>query len=217
VALDELPRAIPDQPSDKPTPLRSNHITHGHRRICIEQRSHVWKYALTSATPLLLQIRQMSDPTSSRALSPLGLPSAALHHHAYAEPHPDSEDAVRYERQRFAKELVPIHRERVAEANEAHATPSFASLRSRNTSLRSSSHGSRDDLRRRTSNMDGVSTQIDVHEDRSDGEEVGWTERWYDPVISFWTTHISLSIDEGAHRDHLGTSLFLSFLRQSNR
>jgi len=158
----------------------------------------------------------MSGPTASRALSPLDLPSAALHHHAYAEPHPDSEDAVRYERQRFARELVHVHRERIAEADEAHATPSFASLRSRDTSLRSSSHGSRYDLRRRTSNGDGVSTQIDENEDRSDGEEVGRTERWYDPAIRFWTRHVSLSIDEGAHRDHLGTSPSICFLRQSN-
>ena len=157
----------------------------------------------------------MSDPTSSRALSPLDLPAAALHHHACAEPHPDSEDAVRYERQRFAKELVPVHRERIAGANEAHATPSFASLRSRDTSLRSSSHGSGDDLRRRTSNLDGLSTQIDVYEARSDGEEVDRKERWYAPAIRFWIRHISLSINEGAHRDHLGTCL--CFLRQSNR
>ena len=159
----------------------------------------------------------MSHSTPSRALSPLDLPSAALHYHAHAEPHPDSEDAVRYERQRFAKELVPVHRERIAEANEAHATPSFASLRSRDTSLRSSSHGSRNDLRRRTSNVDGVSTQADVYEDRSDGEEVDRTERWYDPVIRFWSRHVSLSIDEGAHRDQLGTAPSLCFLRQSNR
>jgi len=198
-------------------PLRSSHITLGHGRIHIEQLYHVRKYAPTFATLPPLQIRQMSDPTSYRAPSPLDLPSAALHHHASAEPHPDSEDAVRYERQRSAKELVPVHRERIAEANEAHATPSFASLRSRNTSLRSSSHGSRDDLRRRSSNVDGVSTQIDVYEDRSDGEEVARRERWYDPVIRFWTRHVSLSIDEGAHRDHLGTSPSLCFLKQSNR
>jgi uncharacterized membrane protein YidH (DUF202 family) len=29
---------------------------------------------------------------------------------------------------------------------------------------------------------------------------------WYDPITRFWTTHISLTIDKGAHRDHLGTS-----------
>lgn len=159
----------------------------------------------------------MSDPTSSRALPPLDLPSAALHYHAHAEPHPDSEDAVRYERQRFSKELVPVHRERIAGADEAHATPTFASLRSRDTSLRSSMHGSRDDLRRRTSGVDSTSTQVDGYEDRDDGEEVDRTERWYNPLVRFWTTHISLSIDEGAHRDHLGTSPFLCFLTQSNR
>lgn len=159
----------------------------------------------------------MSDPTPPRVLSPLALPSAALHYHSHAEPHPDSEAAVRYERQRFSRELKPIRGERAATPDEAHATPSSASLRSRNPPQRSSTRDSRDSLRRRTSNADAASTHVDVYENRDSGEEMDRTGRWYYPVVKFWTKHISLTIEEGAHRDHLGASPFHIYLiRQSS-
>jgi hypothetical protein len=122
----------------------------------------------------------MSDPAPPRALSPLGLPSAALHNHPHAELHPDSEAAVHYERQRFSQELGSVRRER------------------------------------HTSNVSGASAQVDVYEEGCGREGVDRTKRWYDAITQFWTTHISLSIEEGAHRDHLGTSPSHSSLTQSD-
>jgi hypothetical protein len=149
----------------------------------------------------------------------LNLPSAALHERTPTEPYPDSEEAVRYERRRLSKELEPMHGERVAKPSpsspaEAHATPPCASLRSRNTSVHSSTDDSREDLRRHASTISGASTQADTVGGRDHGTESLRSDRrpshWYDPVAKFWTTHISLTIDDGAHRDHLGTFFPLS-------
>jgi hypothetical protein len=158
----------------------------------------------------------MGEPTPPRALSRLDLPSAALHTRADVEPHPDSEAAVRYERQRFSQELGFVRGERDATRNDAHATPSLASLRSRNTLSGSSTYDSEEDLRRHNSHISGPSTHLDVHDDGDDGAGIDGTQQWYDAVASFWTAHISLSIDEGAHRDHLGTFPSLSALTQSD-
>ncbi|KAF2277433.1 uncharacterized protein EI97DRAFT_374682 [Westerdykella ornata] len=39
---------------------------------------------------------------------------------------------------------------------------------------------------------------------------------WYDPIVKFWTRHISLTIDEAPHRDHLALErTFLGYLRTS--
>ncbi|EOA86403.1 hypothetical protein ACJQWK_05907 [Exserohilum turcicum] len=156
----------------------------------------------------------MSDPTSSRAppLPPLNLPSAALHIHSStrSQLHPDSEDAVRFERQRFAKELEPVRRNnKDTTPSEAHAPPSFASLRSRGASANSVRSTSRDDLRRY------ASTQADVDDDTEHGDTPR-SKRFYDALVTFWTTQISLSIDEGAQRDHLALErTFLGYLRTS--
>lgn len=158
----------------------------------------------------------MSDPAPPRALSPLGLPSAALHNHPHAELHPDSEAAVHYEQQRFSQELGPVRRERVTTLNEPRATLSLTSLRSRNALLRSSTDGSRDYPGNHTSNVSGASAQVDVYQQGRGRGGVDRTKRWYDAITQFWTTHISLSIEEGAHRDHLGTSPFHSSLTQSD-
>jgi hypothetical protein len=158
----------------------------------------------------------MSDRNPPQAPA-LNLPSAALHARTHTEPHPDSEEAVRYERRRVSKELEPIPRERVATPSpdgprEAHATPTLASLRSRNTSLRSSTASSREELRRYGSAISGASTQADTAGGTGSVAGSARSRRllhWYDPVARFWTSHISLTIDEGAHRDHLGMSLLL--------
>lgn len=34
---------------------------------------------------------------------------------------------------------------------------------------------------------------------------------WYDPVVKFWKNQISVTIDEGAHRDHLGMLMPIFF------
>ena len=148
----------------------------------------------------------MSDPSTSRAppLPHLDLPSAALHTYSRApdESHPDSEDAVRYERQRVAKELGPVGCKRTTTPGTAHATPSFASLRSRNVSLTSRDNASRGELRQYPS------TQPDVQEEEAVYSAAERSKpRFYDPIVKFWTTQISLTMDEGTHRDHLGTSL----------
>ncbi|ORY05078.1 hypothetical protein BCR34DRAFT_448932, partial [Clohesyomyces aquaticus] len=39
---------------------------------------------------------------------------------------------------------------------------------------------------------------------------------WYDPVVKFWESQISVTIDEGSHRDHLALErTFLGYLRTS--
>lgn len=39
---------------------------------------------------------------------------------------------------------------------------------------------------------------------------------WYDPVVKFWTTQVSLTMDEGSQRDHLALErTFLGYLRTS--
>jgi hypothetical protein len=125
------------------------------------------------------------------------------------EPHVDSEEAVQYERQRVSRELEPIRRrDFVEQSSEARRSSRIdTSSRPRNASPRISS-ASRDHLRHRASN---ASVQADVpgasvmgaRSTRSSVKE----PHWYDPVAKFWRTHISLTIGEGAHRDHLGMSI----------
>ncbi|CAN9344640.1 unnamed protein product [Alternaria alternata] len=158
----------------------------------------------------------MSVPAPPRAVSPLGLPAAALHDRAHAEPHPDSEVAVRYERQRYSQELGPVRRERTTTLNEPRAIPSLNSIRSRNALLRSSTNDSTEDLRRHASDISITSAQVNVYQEGPGRDEVARTERWYDPVVKLWAAHVSLSIDEGAHRDHLALErTFLGYLRTS--
>ena len=159
-----------------------------------------------------MQTGSMSVPAPPRAVSPLGLPAAALHDRAHAEPHPDSEVAVRYERQRYSQELGPVRRERTTTLNEPRAIPSLNSIRSRNALLCSSTNDSTEDLRRHASDISITSAQVNVYQEGPGRDEVARTERWYDPVVKLWAAHVSLSIDEGAHRDHLGISPSLSTL-----
>ncbi|KAF1946340.1 hypothetical protein EJ02DRAFT_441252 [Clathrospora elynae] len=160
----------------------------------------------------------MSERTPPPA-PPFELPSAALHART-PEAHPDSEEAVRYERRRVSKELKPILRERVAtpDSETPHVTPSSISLRLCNTSPGSHDVTSREDLRCHASTLSEANIQPDVPgagSVRSESTRRG-EPRWYDAVAKFWTTHISLTIDEGAHRDHLALErTFLGYLRTS--
>lgn len=140
------------------------------------------------------------------------LPSAALHAPTHREPHIDSEESVRYERRRVSRELEPIfHHESSRQSSEApqtsEASPNYASLRSRIASTRDSST-SRAHLRRNVSATSDASTQLDSPGASEDGGRSSRTSirvpHWYDPATKFWRTHISITIDEGAHRDHLG-------------
>ncbi|KAF1997574.1 hypothetical protein P154DRAFT_396310, partial [Amniculicola lignicola CBS 123094] len=39
---------------------------------------------------------------------------------------------------------------------------------------------------------------------------------WYDPIAKFWTSQIRITVDSGAHRDHLALErTFLGYLRTS--
>ena len=149
----------------------------------------------------------MSDSNSPRAPPALDLPPAALHAHARYEPHPDSAEAVRIERQRCAKELEPVCRER------ASCTPSGACGSSRpgiSRSYKVPARGDSSDTLRRHGSVAGsrASTQADVptFTEEEDEEESERKRQWYDNIVKFWTTQISLTIDEGGHRDHLGMS-----------
>ncbi|KAF2118403.1 hypothetical protein BDV96DRAFT_385459 [Lophiotrema nucula] len=150
-------------------------------------------------------------------LLPLELPRGVLHG-ASSEPHPDSEEAVRRESIRTAQELSPIGEQSSSEhaagihigqtGPRARGSLSIRPLSS-GTSRRSSRHSHSE-----------VSTAPD-----SQGPEGYHVRRyrlrrqvphWYDPIVKFWTTHVSLTIDEGSHRDHLALErTFLGYLRTS--
>ncbi|EUC50915.1 hypothetical protein COCMIDRAFT_460 [Bipolaris oryzae ATCC 44560] len=140
----------------------------------------------------------MSDPPPSRAppIPPLDLPSAALHIHSRTrnEQHPDSEVAVHHEQQRVAKELESVRRRGVATPSEANAD-----------------NVPRDDELSRY-----ASTQPDVPQETEDSNASQCRTRFYDPVTKFWSTQISLTIEEGSLRDHLALErTFLGYLRTS--
>jgi hypothetical protein len=121
----------------------------------------------------------MTDHAPSRR----ELPSAVLNAPTHREPHVDSEEAVQHERHRIARELNPIQYLEISrQSSEAPPTTlSDASLRSRNASLQE---------------------PVNSHESLRSSKS---TPHWYDSITGFWNTHISITIEEGAHRDHLGT------------
>jgi hypothetical protein len=142
---------------------------------------------------------------TERTASQLELPSAALHG-PNREPHVDSEEAVQYERRRVSRELNTIHpHESGKRSLEAlHDSESQTSLRSR-IAAGTASH---EHLRRQSSAASDPSILADV---QGSSEGGGRTARlsireshWHDPITKFWSTNISITIDEGAHRDHLG-------------
>lgn len=153
---------------------------------------------------------------TARGLPRFELPSAALMAPTHREPHVDSEETVQYERQRVSQELEQYHLPSVpggspeettytTEDPSNYATP--RSVRSRNASPRSRTI-SQEHLRPRTSVEIDVSSREYVGEaGRQSIRSSVKTMHWYDPVISFWTRHVSIAIEEGSHRDHLGTCL----------
>jgi hypothetical protein len=146
----------------------------------------------------------MKDHTPPR----LKLPSAALQTPTHLEPHVDSEEAVQYERCRVSRELELLHHlESSRQSSEAAPTTALsnASLRSRNASLLESTL-SRENLRRHSSSPIAANTQLDASENRRQSTaSTTRTRHWHDAITKFWNRHISITIDEGAHRDHLGT------------
>lgn len=143
----------------------------------------------------------------------LELPSAALHASTHHEAHVDSEEAVQYERRRVSRELEPIYRQRsgghrAAALRSTQTSQSISSLRSRNAGVQSSI-GSHEHLHRQSSTTSHASTVPDgpggsQFDGRSTRSTIA-TQHWYLPIVRFWRQHVSVTIDEGAHRDHLGT------------
>jgi hypothetical protein len=155
----------------------------------------------------------MTGPTSSPSQAPpLSLPPAFLHGDADAL-HPDSEEFVRGESHRTAKELDPIYEPGASTSRSKHPKAPSAfrspSLRSRGVVSAHSSpyHGG----------IPYPSSEAPTAQD-SEGPEAHdarryrlrrQVPRWYDPIVRFWTRHVSVTIDEGSHRDHLGRSTTL--------
>ncbi|KAF2874958.1 hypothetical protein BDV95DRAFT_486737 [Massariosphaeria phaeospora] len=148
----------------------------------------------------------MTERDGSIRASPHALPPAALHFNA-SPPHPDSEESRQNGRHRTAQELESLH----GLQRDLGRSPT---IRSRGTS-RGSSH--RPGVHRSISN---ISTAQD-----SQGPDAHNAPRyrlrrqaphWYDPMVNFWATQISVAIDDGAHRDHLALErTFLGYLRTS--
>ncbi|EAT88422.1 hypothetical protein SNOG_04662 [Parastagonospora nodorum SN15] len=146
----------------------------------------------------------MPNPTDSmtnRNPPQLELRVAELHMRSQRELHVDSEEAVQHERRRVSRELEPIHaHESSRRSSEVlHQSPDHASLRSRNASSRNST-GSHNSPRPGVGN-EGTATDTS----QTTIQSTTPSSRWYTPITSFWSTHISLKIDSNAHRDHLGT------------
>ncbi|KAH7408339.1 hypothetical protein DE146DRAFT_371341 [Phaeosphaeria sp. MPI-PUGE-AT-0046c] len=151
----------------------------------------------------------------------LELPSAALRAPTHQEPHVDSEEAVRYERERVSRELdeLPSHDTLPPRSKAAYARPSFASLRSRDFSLPNST-SSGDQLRRTAAAATGRDTEpnaaIEQEQDGRGTPSLARESHWYGSVKKFWNAHVSITIEEGAHRDHLALErTFLGYLRTS--
>lgn len=160
----------------------------------------------------------MTDRNPAHA-TPLELPPAALNAPLHRKPHPDSEESVQYERQRVSRELEPyVHsssRPSTDTSRPPRATPSFASLRSRNAAQRNSADPSQEHLARHDSTTSNATTQPDIpgasEAGRLSTRSFVKVPHWYDPIARFWTTHVCPSMDEGAYRDHLGTFISPSF------
>jgi hypothetical protein len=150
--------------------------------------------------------------------------AAALHNCTRRESHPDSEEAVQIERQRVAQELGPFGH-RLKSRTTSHASSHVPSQTRQTSDI--SSTASNVPLQDCDSLESYATTQPDVT--RSQGSSIREI-RWYSPVVKFWTTHVryvfrvilptylltrnSLTIDEGAHRDHLGDILCSTSLKE---
>jgi hypothetical protein len=139
---------------------------------------------------------------TERTASQLELPYASTHR----EPHVDSEEAVQFERRGVSRELDTI--DPLGSGKQSSEAPqdskSHTSLRSRIASATAS----QEHLRRQSSAASDPSTQPDVQNYSLGGRTTRSSIRewhWHDPITKFWNTNISITIDEGAHRDHLGT------------
>ncbi|KAF9699464.1 hypothetical protein EKO04_002257 [Ascochyta lentis] len=139
--------------------------------------------------------------------------ASMLHNCMRHQLHPDSEEAVQIERKRVAQELQPFEYHGLSIATPHVSSEHLdASIRARQTSNRNST-ASNAPLQDRESLESYATTQPDVPCSTSSSLR---EKHWYSSVVKFWTTHVSLTIDEGAHRDHLALErTFLGYLRTS--
>ncbi|UPX11687.1 uncharacterized protein EKO05_0002281 [Ascochyta rabiei] len=130
-----------------------------------------------------------------------GQHASALHDSMRRQSHRDSEEAVQIERQRIARELQPFERHGLSIAtSHVFSEHQDAPIRARQTSHRNSA-ASNAPLQDRESLESYTTTQPDAPRSISSSFR---EKHWYSVIVEFWTTHVSLTIDEGAHRDHLG-------------
>ncbi|KAJ4288159.1 hypothetical protein N0V90_012176 [Kalmusia sp. IMI 367209] len=155
----------------------------------------------------------MTDPDRSPPKAPplsLPLAAASAFNAPVPLPHPDSEEFLRNDRHRTAQELGPVNN------NHASASRSNAGLLEPSTHSKESACSSTilESLRRRPSQ---TTTATDVP---GPEEQQLYLRRqkvwWFHGLVGFWKRHVSVTIDEGAHRDHLALErTFLGYLRTS--
>ncbi|KAL5447688.1 hypothetical protein PMIN07_001810 [Paraphaeosphaeria minitans] len=130
----------------------------------------------------------MAPPSSSQSQSQSQFLAPSTLYAAPTPPHHDSEAFLRSDRHRSAQELEPLPHGPARSASRSSRT---LSTRPSQTSTATDASGSRLGLRRQT-------------------------PRWYDGAVRFWTSNVSVGIEEGAHRDHLALErTFLGYLRTS--
>jgi uncharacterized membrane protein YidH (DUF202 family) len=200
------PRATPDichadMGFDTNTTITPSDCTSPHNVPCRNNHDfHIAKYVFSAS------IHWSVSSTTERMTAPqLELPSAALHAPAHGEPHVDSEEAVQYERRRVSRELEPMYSQ---DASRQNSEAPHASLRSRNASMYSAST-SHERLRNRNSDVSDADTVPDAHDSEGAARSTRSSihvPHWYDPITKFWRSHVSITIDDGAHRDHLGAN-----------
>ena len=157
----------------------------------------------------------MTDSETPPAPAPsLTLLPAALHFPI--EPHPDSDQHRQNDKHRTAKELKSILPSSSSRKSSSHS-PNLAprpgpssSSRSLYIYPRSSSIRSSPFLRSRQPRLSDISTVPD-----DDWEREAWryrlkrqTPHWYDGIFRFWGRQISVVVDQGQQRDHLGRREF---------
>jgi hypothetical protein len=113
--------------------------------------------------------------------------AAALHECTRRISHPDSEDAVRIERQRIARELTPYKRKAPTQlvsrtSDQEDEVPSTTRLPTHRSSIRSNAP-----LQSRESLESYATTQPDGPYPEA---SFMCEKHWYDPLVNFWTTHV---------------------------
>ncbi|KAF2498233.1 hypothetical protein BU16DRAFT_524379 [Lophium mytilinum] len=158
--------------------------------------------------------------------APLTLPPATLHFPL--SPHPDSDEHRKIHNQRIAKELDSL-----SPSGSAHASSSSPNEQRSQEELSRSPYAyptqprnsfglSRTSpyLRARSArrHSESITTVPDEEweAEASRNQLRRQTPHWYDGITKWWRTQISVTIEEGQHRDHLALErTFLAYLRTS--